>query len=405
VSRSTDSVQQSAPAGAEQVVEWGLSSYDPWDPRINSDNVWDLYRAMRAAAPAVHSDAHGGFWVLPRYADIKAAAADPATFCSGQGVVIGRTKAVPSIPIDFDGPQHTVYRKAVQAPFLRSRVERFRDLVRSEVRQLLDHVAEAGSFDIAADIAAPLPLKIISEFLGITGERQALHQQAAHDFVHADITTIAQAEEAYYTFLREEVRARGAGVGEDFISELVRMDADGRPFEEREIVGMTRSLALAGHHTTIIGISSMLVRMADPELRARYLTHPETVQQVVEEALRIDPPIHLEARTTTRVVSVGDVEIPAGQKVALLYASGNHDDAVYPEPERFDPSRRGPGYLTFGHGVHKCVGLYLSVLEMTVVLEEILARFPDYHLVGERPRATMLYGHHMAWGAIPAVTG
>ena len=317
--------------------------------------------------------------------------------------MIGRTKQVPSIPLEFDRPEHTVYRKALQAPFLRSRVEIFRELVRAEVGELLDGVARAGSFDIVDDIAAPLPLKIISEFLGIRGERQVLHQQLGHDFVHADITTVAEAEDAYYTFIRQEVRARRERLGDDFISELVEADADGRRFEEQEIVRMTRALALAGHHTTINGISALLLRMADPEARRRYREGEVSAAQVVEESLRLDPPIHLEARTTTTPADVDGTEIPAGQKVALLYGSGNHDDAVYADPERFDPSRDAAANLTFGHGVHKCLGQHLSILEMTVVLEEMLDRFPDYQVVGD-PRAMMVYGHHMAWPSIPAVT-
>jgi len=400
-------MEQSRAVGADWAAEWGVTSFDPWDPRITSATVWDMYRAMRQAGPALHSDAHGGFWSIARYDDVRAAAADPATFSSAQGVVVGRKKQVPSIPLEFDRPEHTAYRKALSAPFLRSRVERFSDLVRSEVDELLDRVADARQFDVVRDIAAPLPLKIISEFLGITGDRQVLHQQLGHDFVHADISTVAAAEEAYYGFMREEVRARGAQLGEDFISELVQMDVDGRRFEEQEIVRMTRALALAGHHSTINGISSMLVRMTDDDVRRRYLQGRDSAPQVVEEALRIDPPIHLEARTTTTVVDVGGVTIPAGEKVALLYASGNHDDAAYPDPdpERFDAARQGPPNLTFGHGVHKCLGQHLSVLEMTVVLEELLARFPDYRLTAEPVGAVMVYGHHMAWQSIPAITG
>lgn len=396
-------MDQSPTLSADTAAAWGVTSYDPWDPRLTSDNVWGMYRAMRQAGPALRSDAHGGFWSITRYDDIRAAAADPAVFSSAQGTVVGRKKRVPSIPLEFDRPQHTAYRKAMQAPFLRSRVDRFRDLIRSEVAELLDRVADARRFDIVQDIAAPLPLTIISEFLGIVGERQVLHQQLGHDFVYADIATVGAAEATYYAFMQEEVQARRTQPGSDFISELVQMDVDGRRFEEQEIVRMARSLALAGHHTTINGLSSMLLRMADPDVRSHYLEQPTTAPQAVEEALRIDPPIHLEARTTTAAVDLGGVEIPAGEKVALLYASGNHDENAYPEPERFDAARQGPPNLTFGHGVHKCLGQHLSILEMTVVLEEMLDRFPEYHLTGEPVGSVMVYGHHMAWPSIPAV--
>ena len=394
--------QRNTPHDDLDIVDWGLTSFDPWDPRITNFNIWNIYQAMRAAGPVVRSDAHGGFWCLTRYQQIREAASDFRTFISGEGVIIGRKKKLPSVPLEFDRPEHTRYRKPMQAPFLRHRVEGFADMVRRHVTLLLDDIEQQREFDIVRDLAAPLPLQVISDFLGISEERHREHQRLADALVHADRDSAEAADAAYYDFMREEARARKANPGDDFISELWSLDGEDERFEELEIVRMARAIALAGHHSTINGTASMLWRMADDEPRRLYLDDRDLTPKVVDEALRIDPPIHYEGRTTTRPVTIGGSEIPEGAHVALLYASGNHDADVFPEPDRFDPLREGPLHLSFGHGIHKCLGEHLSRLEMGIVLEEMLDRFPDYRITGEPVGGGMVYGHHMAWDSIPA---
>ena len=389
---------------SETATGWALRSFDPWDPRVSHADVWDMYRAMRQAGPVVHSDAHGGFWSITTYDDVRQAAADFKTFSSQRdGVVIGRTREGRATPLELDRPVHTRYRRAMQEPFFPRRIGAFTDLVRACVRESLDRIAAARHFDIVHDLAEQLPFRVISDFLGIPrGERQVAHRQLATALINADLTTIDRADEAYEAFLREEVRARRATPGEDFVSELCRMEIEGSPFDDDEVARMARALALAGHHTTINGISSLLLHMADPENRQRYLEAPDIGPLVVEETLRVDPPIHLEARSATVATVVGGTPIPEGGRVALLYASGNHDEQAYADPERFDPLRGGPTSLSFGHGIHKCLGAPLARLEMGVVLEEFLDRFPDYGLTGEPDDTGMFLGHHMGWESIPA---
>jgi cytochrome P450 len=381
---------------------WGVTSFDPWDPRITNDNIWPVYRAMREAGRVLTSDAHGGYYLLTHYADIRAAAADFRSLASGQGVLVGRQKARRSIPLEFDRPEHTRYRKPMQQPFLRSQIGQFTDLVRREVDELLDRAAARAEVDLVRDIAAPLPLGVISEFLGVPRERRELHARVGADLVHATPDQAQAADDAYYAFMLEEVRARRERPGDDFISQLWGMEPEGGAFTEDEVLGMARALALAGFHTTINGTAGMLLRMTDPDARARYLADRDLAPRIIAESLRLDPPIHYEARTSTTDLTIADVEIPEGMKVALLYASGNHDEEVYPDPERFDITRDGPPHLSFGHGVHKCLGEHLSLLEMQIVLEQIFDRFPDYELIGDAVGAGMVYGHHMAWASMPA---
>ncbi|MQB00725.1 MAG: cytochrome P450 [Actinobacteria bacterium] len=385
---------------------WGVRSFDPWDPRITNSNIWGIYRQMRAAGPAVRSDAQGGFWSITRYVHVRDAAADFKTFSSaGVGSIIGREHHVAAIPLELDRPEHTRYRKAMQAPFLTHRVGQFTGVVRSTVRRVLDGLTGRETFDIVHDVAEPIPLAVISDILGIpAGERQEQHRRLALGYVYADLSTLEQAYEDYSGFFREEVDHRLAHPGDDLISELCGLRIDGQPFTPEEIGRMARALALAGHHTTINGISSLLMRMGQSGLMSRYVQQADLGPAAIEETLRLDSPIHLEARTTTAPALVGDVEIPAGARVALLYASANHDDDKYPDPESFVPGRPGPAHLSFGHGVHKCLGAHLSRLEMSLVLEEMARSFPDYRLTADPVGSGMVFGHHMGWESMPAAT-
>lgn len=383
---------------------WGVGTFDPWDPRITNENIWPAYAEMRAAGRVLTSTTHGGFHLLTHYADIRAAATDFRHLISSEGVLVGRRKARRSIPLEFDRPEHTRYRKAMQEPFLRHRIEQFRELVEREVEELLDAAARRTEVDLVRDIAAPLPLGVISEFLGVPRERRAEHAQRGADLVHATPATAQEADDAYYAFMLREVRERRDAPGDDFISQLWAMEPEGGAFDEDEVLGMARALALAGFHTTINGTATMLARMAEDEARQAYLADRDGLADgAVHESLRIEAPIHYEARTATTDLVIADVEIPAGQKVALLYACGNHDETVFPDPERFDITRQAAPHLSFGHGVHKCLGENLSLLEMGVVLQQIFDRFPDYTLTEPPTGSGMVYGHHMAWSSMPAV--
>lgn len=384
---------------------WAVTSFDPWDPRLTNRDVWGFYAQMREAGPVVWSDAHGGFWCITRYEAVRSAAVDFRTFSSADGVVIGRRKDVRVPPLEYDRPEHLRFRKAMQTPFLRGRIGRLAGEVRAEVHSLLDEVARKRHFDVVRDLAGPLPLRIISDLLGISrGDRQDRHHEVAEQLIHADRSTAAAADAAYYEFLHDEVQERRRRPGDDLLSDLARWEED-RAFDDDELTRIARGLALAGHHTTINGIASLLLRLEGAEQRSRTLQDPEYRSAVINEALRLDPPVHLEARTVTRPTSIGGVALNEGDRVALLFASGNHDEREYEDPWRFQPERSGPPHLTFGHGIHKCLGEHLALLEMSIVLNAVLERFPAYSVIGD-PRGTgMVYGHHMGWTSIGAVTG
>ncbi|TAN20202.1 MAG: cytochrome P450 [Actinomycetota bacterium] len=388
---------------------WALEHFDPWDKRINYGNVWQMYQAMRHKGPAVYSDAHGGFWSIVRYKDIKAAARDYRVFSSARGTSIGaretNSPAPPKAPIEYDPPEHTRLRKAMQTPFLPNNVRGYVDGVRSSVRELLDRISVMGSFDIVSDLAEPVPQEVLAKTLGFDEEAKIKNRELVLAVVHAEFGSAQDAWKNFRSFLAEEIRKRQARPGDDFFSHLCNDEFDGARFTEPELISILVALALAGHHTTINGISSLLRRTAEYEVKKAYLNDSRLVSNLVEETLRCDPPIHLEARTTTEAVVVGGVKIPADSQVALVYASGNHDESEFDRPEEFDFTRGSNLHLSFGHGIHSCSGMHLARLEMSIVLEETMKRFPNYALIGEQIDSGLIYGHHMGWESIPATIG
>lgn len=387
--------------------EWGLEHFDPWDKRINYSNVWSIYRAMRRAAPVVFSDAHGGFCSIVSYKEIKAAGRDYRVFASGKGTSIGaragNSSAPPKAPLEYDPPEHTLLRKAMQTPFLPNNVKTLTEGIRSGVRELLDRIGDMGSFDIVTDLAEPVPQEVLAKILGFDEEAKAENREKVLGVVHADFGSSGKAWQEFKSFLGGEIRKRRSKPGDDYLSHLCNDEFDGRKFTEAELISMLVALALAGHHTSINAISSLMRRMADPVAREAYLEDRTLGASLVEETLRIDPPIHLEARTTTQAVEIGGVKIPADMQVALIYASGNHDDEEFDHPEEFDFKRGSIPHLSFGHGIHSCSGMHLARLEMSVVLEETIHRFPRYTIEsGKEIDSGLIYGHHMGWESIPA---
>lgn len=389
-------------------AEWALTAFDPWDRRIHYSNVWDMYRAMREAGPVVRSDAYGGFWCITRYQDVKAAAANFSTYSSAMlGTLIGKGKRTPPAPpIEVDRPEHIWYRKALQSPFLPSKISSMRDLVADLADEVVTRAAQSGSFDLLHDIAEPIPRRVICHVLGFDDEeRQIKFRDLALDRIHATMDEFDRAHKRYLDFIRKDiVEAKLQDPGDGLIDELLTMEREGNRLELDEVAQLSAGLATAGYATTIHAIASLLIRTANPQVREACVAGEEARGRVVEEALRLDPPIHLEGRGTTKEVTVGDVTIGPGEQVALLYACANRDHRAFPEPDDMDFDRKGPSHLSFGHGIHKCVGAPLARMEMDVTIESVLEGLPNYRLASQPVSSPMLHGHHLGWEKVPAVS-
>ena len=381
---------------------WALTSFDPWDPRLDHGNIWDIYRFIREAGPVVHSQAYDGLWLIGRYADVRAAARDHGRFSSRFGVGLGkRHRDVPSAPLEFDPPEHRRFRDLLAEPFKSSRVPQFEELVDRHVMAIIDDLPLDRPVDIVDEFALEITFRVISDVIGFDPDERERNRDLSLAVITAGYEGTHAAGQVYHEFLRGAISRRREQQMPGMLGAIV--DDTEAGFTDDELLGMAHSLGLAGLHTTVNGIAGAIARAADPDLRARTLPDPEVpraTERFVEEVLRIDPPIHLEGRRTLAPVDVGDTTIPADAQVVLLYASANHDEAQFSDPEAFLP-QRGASHLAFGHGVHTCVGMPLARLEMRSALRCLLGRHPGLRLAAPAVDSGMRFGHHMGWSSVP----
>jgi cytochrome P450 len=366
-----------------------MLSFDPYDASI-VDDPFPLYARLRNEAPAYYGAAYD-FWALSRFDDVKPALSDHETFCSSQGlIVLQATDAyeAPEFPpgnlLLMDPPEHTAYRQLVNRRFLQRAVAELEPRTRATAHRLVDRFSERGTADLVAEFTIALPAIVFGQILGIPDDDVDVFQKWSAQLVSPAPTPEAMAAHhdaaesvsAYFAELLAEKRRHPA---DDLLSEIAHGELDGEPIGDAEAVGFAIAMLIAGNDTTSNLLANGLWLLAKyRDQRALLAREPGLFPGAVEEILRFDPPVHGLARTLTRDVERHGRTLEAGKKVLLLFASANRDEREFAEPERFDVTRSIEGHLTFGFGIHYCVGIHLGRLEGRIGLETLLARLPDY---------------------------
>jgi cytochrome P450 len=357
-------------------------------------DYYDVLARLRAEAPVF--EFAPGLKAVSRYHDIRAISRDPATFCSGRGALVNdplrEGGSVPGSILHMDPPEHGEWRRILNREFTGRAMERKTDEIRARARRLLDAVPAGEVVDLVDVLAAPLPVLVICDLLGVPGaDRDDFRRWSDATIAATDGRATLSEEDTrdvmqLVAFLDELARSKRETPGDDVVSLLVGAEVDGRPLEPSELVTFNMSLLVAGNETTRHLISGGLMALAGhPEQRARLAAEPDAIPVAVEECLRWVTPIQQFARTVTVDTTVGDVPVSEGDYLVMLYASGNRDEAVFgPTAARFDAFRpvETPN-LAFGFGEHLCLGAALARIEARVVLTEVLARYPGYEMAGE----------------------
>ncbi|GAA3072148.1 cytochrome P450 [Pseudonocardia yunnanensis] len=375
--------------------------YDPYSAAFKAD-PWPVYRRLRDSAPVYVSE-KWGFHALSRFDDVRAAARDHETFLSFEGIDIDDTAkdmSAPGFLPDIDNPRHDQLRRIVQRTFLPRTIAKLEDDVRRVVTGLVDRFADAGEADIAQDLSWPIPYAVFFDVLGLptTGSDRADLERWSHglkDRENDDPRLTPVAWDALHNtkdYLAEILMERRRNPREDLLSTLVTASVDdhgGVPFappvidRDSEIVGLAFVLFMAGVESTAALLSTAFRELAlNPDQRSLLLADPSLVPAAVEEALRFDAPLQVAGRTTTRDVHLHDTAIPAGERVFLVYGSANRDDRQYENPDRFDVTRPQKRHMSFGEGLHGCLGAPLARLEARVALEVTLPRLGNYTISG-----------------------
>jgi cytochrome P450 family 142 subfamily A polypeptide 1 len=355
------------------------------DRAFYAGDPFPAYQWLRANDP-VHWDPASEIWGLSRYQDVVWAETHPALLSSAQGSR-PKTPANPSM-IDSDDPRHARQRRLVYRGFTPRRVAEHEGHLREIVTALLDAVVEHGRCDFVADIAAPLPMIVIAEMLGVPPEDRDRLQHWSDVLISGadgpqNVTdeVLATAAE-YYTYANEVIEDRRGCPRDDLVSILVHAEHDGERLSQEELFGESLLLLVGGNETTRNVISGgMEALLAHPEQLERLRHDRDAIPIAVEECLRWVTPIINMARTATEDLDVHGRTIRQGEQVLLMYGSANRDEEVFPDADRFDTARQPNPHIAFGFGGHFCLGASLARLEIRVAFEEVLARLPDLRLL------------------------
>jgi hypothetical protein len=357
--------------------------YDPFSYAIHED-PYPTYKRLRDEAPAYYNPERD-FWALSRYADVHAALHDWQTYSSVGGVALERSGHTPPMIIAMDPPRQMKLRKLVSSVFTPRRVAQMEPQVRGLAAAYLDPLVERRTFDFIDDFAGRLPMNVISTMLGVPPDDHGSLRRWSDALLHrepgqASVTPAGMDGAANLVrYFAATLAQRRQQAGEDLISALIAAEIDGERLADDEILGFCFLLVIAGNETTtkLLGNAALLL-FRYPGQRALLAAEPHRIADAVEEVLRFDTSTQMLARVLTRDVALHGCTMAAGKRVLLLIGSGNRDERVFERPDEFDVCRRPQPHLSFGFGIHVCLGASLARLEGRVALEELLARMPDY---------------------------
>jgi cytochrome P450 len=363
--------------------------YDTYDVAINAD-PYPVYRRLREEAPVYYNAAHD-FFAVSHYADVEKGLLDAQTYISGKGGIIELIKAdiemPPGVIIFEDPPTHTIHRRLLSRAFTPRRVAELEPKIREFCALSLDPLVGAERFDFIADLGAQMPMRVISMLLGIPES----DQEAVRDHVDANLRTEAgepmQVSENFVTgeLFADYVDWRAEHPSDDIMTELLNVeftDETGtvRKLRRSELLTYLEVLAGAGNETTtrLIGWSAKV--LADyPDQRAELVANPSLIPNAIEEILRYESPAPHVGRCVARQdLVVHGTEVPAGSVMLFLLGSANRDDRRFPNGDTFAIHRNDGRHLTFGNGIHLCMGAALARMEGVIALEEVLARIPEW---------------------------
>jgi len=351
----------------------------------------DAFAWMRANAPVYYDEAND-LWAAASYAAVKQASIDTESFSNAGGI---RPKFPPvAMMIDFDAPEHVRRRRLVSEGFTPKRVRALEDQVRVICDAIIDGVCEQGSCDFVRDIAAPLPIIVIGDMLGVAREDRddllrwsddMLKGQGSLDpaVLEAAMTAFTQYTEYIHPVFEDR---HASGNTDDLVGVLCHAGIDGDSLDDDSLVHETLLILIGGDETTRHVISGGVEELlAHPDQAARLAADAATLMPgAVEEMLRWVSPIKNMARTATRDVELCGALIREGQELVLLYPSANRDEAVFENADTFDITRSPNPHMAFGFGAHFCLGNQLARLELKVMVERVLTRLPDLRLAVER---------------------
>ena len=370
--------------------------FNPYLPEFHAD-PYPFYRRLREQDP-VHQTPLG-FFVLTRFEDVQTVLRDPRYGREGMEKlftdVYGEVEQLPRSMLFRDPPDHTRLRALVSKAFTPRVIEQMREHIQGIVDRLLDRVQGAQHMDVIDDLAYRLPVTVISEMLGVPeGDHEAMRGWSSDIARSLDAFGLPSDQEivergrvarrAVGDYFRRLVPERRGRPGDDLLSQLIAAEEQGDRLTEGELLATCVLLYIAGHETTVNLIGNgLLALLRHPDQMRRLRDDPGLITGAVEELLRYDSPVQRTARLTHEDVELGGKRIDKGTMVVACIGAANRDPAQFTEPDRLDVGRRDVRHLSFGFGIHFCLGAPLARVEGQIALGAMLRRLPPLSLAGE----------------------
>jgi cytochrome P450 len=370
--------------------------YDPFDFEIDKD-PYPLWKRMRDEAPLYYNERYD-FYALSRFDDVEAGLKDFSRLISGKGTLLEVIKSGAELPkgmvIFEDPPTHDVYRSLLARVFTPKKVLALEPQIRQYCADSLDKFVGEPGFDFVRDLGAQMPGKLMGKLMGVPeGDLDFIRNSIDHGLKleSGDEMPDAQAmadinRDMLEGNFAEYIDWRLQNPADDLMTELLTAEFEDHTGERRtlsreEVLGYCRLLAAAGNETTTRLISFTGKLLSDfPEQRREIAADPSLINGAIEEILRFETPTPALSRYVATDVEYCGQTVPEGSAIVLMPASANRDDRHFPDGDTFDIHRRIDHHLAFGYGIHFCLGASLARLEGRVALDEVLKRFPDWHV-------------------------
>ncbi|QIY70417.1 cytochrome P450 [Streptomyces sp. RLB1-33] len=360
------------------------------------DHPYAVYDRLRDTAPVHRIAGTDGnpAWLVTRYEDVREALANPLLSMDKRHALPGSYQGLSLPPaldanlLNMEAPDHTRIRRLVVRAFTPRRVEQLRTPVRETADRLLDALGPHGSADLIAAYAAPLPITVICDLLGIPGEHRRDFRAWTDVLVAPDPMRPGATKEAVVAmlgFLTQLLADKRKKPADDLLSDLIAVRDEGERLTEDELTSLAFLILFAGYENTVqlIG-NAILGLLTHPDQLAALRANPERFPDAVEEFARHEGPALLAIRRfPVEDVTIGEVTVPAGETVLLSLAAANRDPARFPDPERLDLDRDASAHLALGRGIHYCVGAPLARLETEIAVSALLERLPDLALAAD----------------------
>ena len=389
--------------------------YDPYDFEIDSD-PYPIWRRLRDEQPLYRNDRYD-FWALSRFGDVERCLVDWRTYSSAKGTLLELIKADIELPagsiIFEDPPGHDLHRGLLSRVFTPRKMAAIEPEVREFCARSLDPLVGSGGFDFITDLGAQMPMRTIGMLLGIPEQDQEAIRDRIDEGLRLEAgeapdpnVELGEIGSAFADYIDWRVE----NPSDDLMTELLNaeyedLDGERRRLSRDEVLSFVNLLAAAGNETTtrLIGWTGKV--LADhPDQRQVLVEDRSLVPAAIEEILRFEAPSPVQARLVTADVEHHGEVVPAGSAILLLNGSGNRDDRKFPDGDSFDITRRIDHHLSFGYGLHFCLGAALARLEGRVALDEVLQRFPRWEVDRDRAvraRTSTVRG----WERLPVTTG